>query len=128
MSAVRCMVGSLVPEVFGLAIIGLVIASAAHSFSLVRVDGGSMRPALEVGDVVVVEKRALPSCGDIVMFKLDGDSSPTLHRAVETSTGSILTRGDANPIRDRRSVPFGRVLGRVRWVLPFGVLARRVAG
>ncbi|MDI6106046.1 signal peptidase I [Actinoplanes sp. NEAU-A12] len=85
---------------------------------------GSMRPAVEPGDVVV----SAPVRGDrlkrgyIVRFEdPDEPGQYVMHRIVEIdSDGALVTKGDSNPSADSTTVPPANVTGmgrlRVPWV------------
>jgi len=90
----------------------------------VIVSGASMRPALLPGDIVVVASRPAPRVGDIALIR--SGRSLVLHRVtLVRGDGSVLTRGDANPIGDLNPTPKGRVQGRVAAVVPAGRLLER---
>jgi signal peptidase I len=101
----------------------------AHTVLLpVRVAGGSMSPALSVGDVVVVRLGARPVPGDIVLVRAAGHA-PVLHRVVELlDGGAVRTKGDANQIADPTPTSSGEVLGRSVAVIPVGALIDRWKG
>ena len=105
---------------------------------LVVVAGGSMRPALEMGDLVII--RGVPATsinkGDIIAFEEPKESGQgnttriwpfavyTVHRVVkiESSANGIIlftTKGDNNDIIDPRPVPDDRVHGRVIRRIPY---------
>jgi len=109
------------------ALIGLGLA-ALNWFTVVRVAGGSMLPALSPGDVVMVARRQPVVAGDIALLR--SGRSLVLHRVTGVlGDGSIETRGDANPVADFSPTPAHRVRGRVVSVLPAGkALARWRAG
>jgi signal peptidase I len=93
------------------------------------VDGGSMRPALQQGDVLLYA-RAAPrvTSGDVVVFARHGWPGGVAHRVVAVGPGDLLlTRGDANPIVDRDPVPRAQLMGRVVAFLPSGRAAAAVA-
>lgn len=85
---------------------------------------GSMMPALRPGDVVVSRPAAAAEVagGAIVLVRNPARPGTTLvHRTVgRTADGSLVTRGDANPVDDSTPVPAAAVLGlprlRVPWV------------
>ncbi|MBW1988182.1 MAG: signal peptidase I [Deltaproteobacteria bacterium] len=87
-----------------------------------RVTGGSMKPAIRSGDVVLVRpvngRRIAP--GDVVLFG-DASGKMVLHRveAVERKPGGTVlrTRGDA-AVHPDLPVPLGQVWGVVETVLP----------
>jgi signal peptidase I len=86
----------------------------------IRMSGGSMRPAIEDGDIIIIEpiKDSPVKQGDIVLYQTRFDTA-VIHRVVrieKASSGrSVLTRGDASAQAD---IPASvhRILGRVRQV------------
>lgn len=87
---------------------------------------GSMRPALEPGDVVVTRPvdPADLAVGDVVTFQpVSGDPTLVTHRivAVTREAGvvtSVTTRGDANGADDAPLLP-EQVMGRLVYSVPF---------
>ena len=112
------------PHLLAYALLVCAFAAAAHSFTLVRVAGGSMAPALIPGDVVVVAKHQRPVRGGIVLMR-PGETL-VLHRVTSIAPdGSVRTRGDANPIADFTATPVAAIRGVATLVVPIGgVLAR----
>jgi len=122
-------------------VVGLQVAlklALRTGYPLAVVESGSMRPTLEVGDLIVVQgvnpseiQAGPPPEGDIIVFYRHPGAtrriflffrSPVLivHRAVDrTENGDIVTQGDNNTGRDP-PVPeewvVGRVMYRVPWV------------
>lgn len=95
----------------------------------IAVASGSMRPALEVGDLVIVQ--GVPAdeikVGDIIIFDSPTKPHPTIHRVVriEEQQGKIffVTKGDASSLEDN-PVSQDQVHGRVIYKIPFlGYLA-----
>ena len=89
------------------------------------VASGSMSPALEVGDLIIVQ--GIPPAdiqiGDIIVFD-PPQGSRTIHRVTRIQTlpnGTIQfkTKGDANPNEDLRWVPEQNVHGRVLYRIPY---------
>ena len=119
----------------GLAVAAAVVLTAAvavgarATFGVLVVDGGSMRPALEPADLLVVQRHpGLVSPGDIVVVPHAGWPAGIAHRVTALAGGGLLSlKGDANPVPDRDPVPVGDVLGRVIMQVPTGRLARAVA-
>jgi len=109
--------------------IGLQIALST-STPLVAVAGGSMRPTLEFGDLVVVQ--GVPATniqvGDIIVFD-PPEGGRTVHRVTKMETlpnGTIqfITKGDDNEDVDTWPVPDYCVHGRVLYRIPYlGYLA-----
>ncbi|MEB2836860.1 MAG: signal peptidase I [Desulfurococcales archaeon] len=79
------------------------------------VGSGSMRPAMEVGDLVVVAGKNY-HVGDVVVW-CRGARLCVVHRVVRIADGYVVTKGDANPAPDP-PVPRGLVKGRVALVVP----------
>jgi signal peptidase len=69
---------------------------------LVVVKSGSMRPVIEVGDILVITGvdydaiRASPENGEVLVFKVWGYDTPIIHRAIAKTPAGIITKGDAN--------------------------------
>jgi signal peptidase I len=110
-----------------LALAGCVWLRGVVGVSLV--DGGSMRPALQPGDVLLYERRVpVVAAGDVVVFSRSGWPGGVAHRVIEVRPGDLLlTRGDANPVADRDPVPRARLVGRVVAFVPSGRAAGSVA-
>ena len=116
-------------ETTGLLALVLVAGWAAlNHWQVVTVAGGSMRPALAPGDVVVVDRTARARGGQIALVNT-ARHGRFLHRVIEVgATGLVRTRGDANTIADFDSVPASAVTGPVVMVVPVGRLVERWRG
>ncbi len=104
----------------------IVLAGWAHG--ILYVEGGSMRPALAPGDVIVY-RRVAPSLevGDMVVFQHGG--ALVVHRVAGVlRDGTMRTAGDANDSLDSTPLDPADVRGEVVIVIPAGVLAGRLAG
>jgi signal peptidase len=72
---------------------------------------GSMRPALDVGDIAVTVQTSPENIkvGDIIQYWRQGESAPIIHRVIETyksgGTTYIITKGDANNAPDDPITP-----------------------
>ena len=101
------------------------LAAALTVWAPVRVTGGSMSPALEPGDLVLVRKGAQPHTGDVVLLR-SSSGRMVLHRVVRTMPAGVLrTKGDANRVVDMKAASKSDVVGTAELVLPLGqVLAR----
>ncbi|GLY02075.1 MULTISPECIES: signal peptidase I [Actinoplanes] len=85
------------------------------------VTGGSMRPAVQPGDVIISSSPTRFQPGDVIRFRVPGRiGRPVLHRIVGvTPDGALLTKGDANAVVDGIPVPVGAVTGTGRWRVPW---------
>lgn len=87
------------------------------------VRSGSMSPAIDTGDVVVVKPIAPAEArvGDIVTFE-DSEGRLITHRARAIEEGpkhfSFVTQGDANTTQERWRVASDGEIGRVRYRIP----------
>lgn len=83
---------------------------------------GSMRPSLDVGDMVVVREVAADSIGvgDVIQYWRDGEM--VIHRVVEVQQGGggklFVTKGDANSEPDLAPVQPGQIRGKVILTIP----------
>lgn len=89
------------------------------------VEGRSMTPTYQVGDVLVVQEptgRELQQVGEIVIMTFDpaaDESRFYVHRVVEPlEDGTAWLQGDGNPDRDPRPVSQDAVRGTPRVVVP----------
>lgn len=86
---------------------------------------GSMEPAIETGDVVLVKDVDTDTIGegDVITYVRSGEETPTTHRviSVEESDGerSFRTQGDANEDPDASPVPAEQVNGVIIFTIPY---------
>ena len=93
--------------------------SSFFGYSLFEVQSGSMSPAIEKGDWIVVKYSNDIELGDIVTFR-EGDNYIT-HRVVSAYGDVYTTRGDANSSKDDPIVK-EQIVGKVTKILPaFGI-------
>ncbi|MDN5375927.1 MAG: signal peptidase [Thermacetogenium sp.] len=84
---------------------------------------GSMRPTLEVGDIVIIARKNpdLLTVGDIIAYRVEGSPIPTIHRVIEVEGAGFdrkfITKGDDNDQPDE-PVQQGQVKGKVVLVIP----------
>ncbi len=94
-----------------------------------RVDGYSMLPTLEGGDLVVIQGTSLSDVhvGDIVVYNglCSAQGESVVHRVVNITATGLITKGDNNQYTDQR---YGIALspisqqcleGRVVYVIPY---------
>ena len=79
------------------------------------VNGNSMEPRLERGDLVLVRKRASYAVGDVVLYESHTGNLRVLHRIVAVKNGRFVTKGDNNDFLDPITPARGDVLGEL-WV------------
>lgn len=99
--------------VLGVLAVVLLVLMALGYVTLAVVEGTSMEPTLQTGDVVVVIKGVKPgelSVGDIVVYRRG--SSLIIHRVVSVGHSGIVTKGDNNWAPDP-PVPYEAVVGKV---------------
>jgi signal peptidase len=82
--------------------------------------GGSMQPAINVGDIAII-KRTDPShirVGDMLTFHQS--RQVVTHRVVEVlPNGDFVTKGDANNAPDMEPVPMSHVIGKAVFIVPY---------
>ena len=84
---------------------------------------GSMRPTLDVGDVVIIAKVSADTIktGDIIQFR-EGEGVTTVHRVVEIQESEgkrvFITQGDANREPDAKPVIPENVVGKAVFTIP----------
>ena len=94
---------------------------------LVVVASGSMRPTLEVGDLVVVQGINITQIkeNDIIVFRITEDHQAILrlHRVIDirilpNNTRLFITKGDNNTSPDSKPVKGDQIYGRVMFRIP----------
>ncbi len=109
----------LLSALLALALIGALAPALGWRADVVR--SGSMSPAIGVGDLAVTSPVSSEDLrvGDVVCYHL-ADGSLVCHRtiAIDASTATLLTKGDANEDADPYPVPFDDVVGRITFTVP----------
>ena len=100
----------------GLAGIAAVCFPWAFGMDALEVATGSMAPGIMPGDTAYVARDTAFQQGDVVLFRR-GDGLEVLHRAVLVRGGTVVTKGDANPVPDAEAVSEGDVAGRMLFSL-----------
>lgn len=106
-------VARVVEVVLGVLAVALLVLMALGYVTLAVIEGTSMEPTLQTGDVVVVVRGVKPgelSVGDIVVYRRG--SSLIIHRVVSLGPSGIVTKGDNNWAPDP-PVPYEAVVGKV---------------
>jgi signal peptidase I len=121
---------------FGFVLFLLLFAFALLTYTR-RVDGVSMLPTLEEGDLVVIEPSQMSSIhvGDIVVYDgpcsgifYGGTPAPVIHRVVTINDAGLITQGDnglTNPRTDqetgiaRAPIMQDCIEGKVVFVVPY---------
>jgi len=89
-------------------------------FKPVVVTSSSMKPTINVGDIVVVKKGVQPVPGDIAEFYHEG--SFVVHRVIDVDYRKegkyYVTKGDAVKEKDPFETPSDYVIGRVSIIIP----------
>lgn len=99
----------------------ILIPAMALGWTPLVVTSGSMAPAINRGDVVLIEPGVAPIPGNVVAF-MGTEGSPVLHRLDRINDdGTFTTKGDANERPD--STPIADVNGVGRLLVPaFGLI------
>jgi len=79
------------------------------------INGSSMEPHLERGDLVLVRARDSYDVGDVVLYEDHESGARVLHRIVAIRGGHFVTKGDNNDFRDPVRPAPADVLGEL-WV------------
>ncbi|MCI8513295.1 MAG: signal peptidase I [Lachnospiraceae bacterium] len=89
-------------------------------YEIYHVVSGSMEPEIPVGSILYVEEVRADEvqAEDVIAFQ-SGDSVIT-HRVVKNRLveGEFVTKGDANAAEDLKTVPYGSLIGRVKYHFP----------
>jgi signal peptidase I len=109
--------------VVALALLWLLLAPPAWggSLSVVTVQGTSMEPTLETGDLAVLRRADDYTVGEVVAFRSDMAGAVVLHRIIaqEPDTQRFVLIGDNNDFLDRyRPLP-EEIVGRMVLQIPF---------
>lgn len=67
-------------------------------YRVYRIATGSMKPYLNINDVVIVKKYNQYKVGDVITYK--DDNHFITHRIVKINKSKIITKGDSNNIED----------------------------
>ena len=89
--------------------------------SYVVVDGRSMEPTYEDGDLVIARTQATYDVGDVVVYDAPIDTQfNVIHRIVEPTDGGFVTQGDNMPDPDGWIAPHETIRGAAWLHIPSG--------
>lgn len=105
-----------------ISVILILLVFGIGPFKMIGIETGSMTPALNVGDAVIIYK----NCDvdkleekDIIAYKRD-DGVTVIHRIIKVnSDGTFITKGDYNNVADTLYVKKDQVEGKVKLRIPF---------
>jgi signal peptidase I len=97
-----------------------VLTVLAFGWSPVVITGGSMRPHIAAGDLVMVAPvEQQIGKGTVVTYRQPGRDRLVTHRVTEVLPEGYRTRGDANAVEDSDVVAPAQVKGAGRLLIPF---------
>lgn len=88
------------------------------NYKILLVQSGSMSPAINTGDLVIVKTNQKYKKNDIITF-LSNKKVNVTHRIVKIEDKNITTKGDANQVNDQETINLNQVLGKVFFTLPY---------
>lgn len=97
-------------------------ASLGGDATYVLVQGTSMEPGIEDGDVVIVTPRENYEVGDVVVFASE-ESFLVIHRLIDRSANGWSTKGDNRTVEDGWTVPDEAIVGEAWLRVPAGAEA-----
>lgn len=109
-----------------IALIALILlwgSTGLLGFKPTVIASGSMRPALDVGDIAitVLTPPEKIKVGDIIQYWRASETAPTIHRVIEINRAQgityIITKGDANTAPDEPIMATTK-LGKVVFIIP----------
>lgn len=96
--------------------------SSFFGYSMFEVQTGSMKNAINPGDMILVKSNSEIQLNDIITFK-QGEDFVT-HRVIEVYSETYVTKGDANNTKDE-PITKNQVVGKVVKIFPgFGIIRR----
>lgn len=111
----------LLPMLFIASVVILPRLTLHYEHPFMAVASSSMRPALEVGDLIAVKYCSITdvSVGDIIVYRAP-DGEMIVHRVVEVyrEEGFVRTKGDANLVADPWKIYEKNIVGKVVFRFP----------
>ena len=90
-------------------------------YSREEVDSWPIKNGFLKGDVLVV--RGVPEedlkVGEVVVFDIEGQNTPIVHRIVKIENGNLITKGDHNPSYDPDRWGKTKIHGEAIFVIPY---------
>lgn len=83
------------------------------NYKLFCIASGSMKPSLNVNDLVVVKENCNYSYGDIITFFDDDFNGYVTHRIIGSENERFITKGDSNNTEDKNKVNTNQIVGKV---------------
>lgn len=115
-------------DLLGLLLVGVLAwvlwpASLGGSTHIIVVQGHSMEPVFDLGDLIIVKDNPSPQIGDIIVYRVPegepGAGSMIVHRIVKVrDDGTFQTKGDNREYADQFHVRQRDILGTPAWTLP----------
>lgn len=89
-------------------------------YAQIIVISGSMQPAINVGDLLIIKEQISYQVNDIITYH--SNQNLVTHRVLDVNNDALTTQGDANNVADE-PVPLTAVEGKVVYMIPgFGKL------
>ncbi|MEM2594464.1 MAG: signal peptidase I [Sulfolobales archaeon] len=99
--------------IVGVVLLTLIALTLLDYITLAVVEGTSMEPTLQSGDLVIVIKRVSTkdiSVGDVIVYRRSG--TLIIHRVLRVEDDTLITKGDNNWLPDP-PIRFQAVIGKV---------------
>lgn len=95
---------------------------------LCRVEGHSMEPAFQNGNMAVMRRAGTYQVGDVVGYHSTEGGRVVFHRIVAGSDGVFIVKGDNNKSVDRQAVTSDEIVGRCVLRIPGNAILVVTAG
>ena len=112
-------------------IIGIVLAFGVNfglglvlntDMPIVAVESNSMEPTFYKGDILILQGVSSPKEADIIVFSVEGRTTPIVHRIIEINPdGTFQTKGDNNygQLPFEKSISKSQIHGKVISIIPY---------
>lgn len=100
-------------------------SSLGGSSRVIKVQGHSMEPTFQSGDLILVDTSATPEIGDIIVFEIPanepGAGNLVVHRLIGLrEDGTYVTQGDNTASPDTFGTTRSDIIGTPRFAIPYG--------